>query len=1112
MSDTPPSAKKDLRGKIESLSAAQRAQLLRRLNGKAGALSPPAIPRRPDPRRAPLSYTQELLWLVDRLLPNRTAYSVCRMLRMKGALQVAALQAALNAIIARHEILRTTFDVLDGEPVQLIRDHVAFELPIIDLRTTPQADRQAQLRQLVLKEFGVPLDLARDLLLRATLFHLGPEEYALTLVTHHIASDGASKMILYRELSDLYTAFAAGKPCLPPEAPLQYGDFAHWQRAYLGAGVLAKQLAYWKQRLAGAPAVLEVPADYPRPAVFSFHGRREVKEVPNSLAAGLKDLSRREGVTVFMTGLAAFAALLYRYTGMTDIVVGTPVSIRNRVELEGVMGFFVNTLVVRTDLSGDPTFRDLLCRVRKVVLEAFEHQEMPFEVLLRELHPDRDLSHTPLVQVMFSVGKHDPMLTPEFPGVTLTPERVDRGVTKFDLIVGLTDGPDWMISGAEYSTDLFESATVQRLLGHFQTLMAGVVANPNLRLSELPLLSEAERRHLLIECNSTQADYPHDACIHELFEAQAARTPQVVAALFQGQALTYGELNARANRLAHDLRRRGVGPDVAAGICLERSLDLPVAILGVLKAGGVYVPLDPVYPAARLAAMLEDSGARVLLTQQRLRGLLPGGKDVLCLDTDAAALAGQSDANPARRASPDNIAYVIYTSGSTGKPRGVLVPHRGVVNHSVASTRLYGLRSDDRVLQFSSISFDISVEEMFPAWTVGAAVVFRHEDMPLTGPSFLQWLDQQAITVLDLPTAFWHEWVRDGALAAGTWPRSLRAVIVGGEKATAAALAAWAKAGTTAIRWFNTYGPTETTVIATAFEPAADAGAWQEEKDIPIGRPIANTRVYVLDAHLQPVPAGVTGELYVGGVSLARGYRNLPRLTAEKFVPDPFGAPGGRLYRTGDLVRYLPDGNVAFVGRSDDQVKVRGFRVEPGEVEAAMREHPGVREAVVSVTDDGPAGRRLVAHVLPGTNPPTVAELRSYLQGKLPAYMVPAAFVLVDRIPLTPSGKIDRKALPPAGPDAVEAPAASQEPRTPFEQALADIWCEVLGVERVGVEDNFFDLGGHSLLATRLIGRVRETFGVELGLRHFFETPTVAGLALTIVQEVAGAELRPVDV
>jgi amino acid adenylation domain-containing protein len=1065
--------------------SAQKLELLRRMQQEEGLDLPQ--PQRIAPRghldELPLSYAQQRLWFLAQLEPESPVYNIPVAYRLSGPLNVTALEQSLSEIARRHETLRTIFVTIGGQAVQRITPPLTWSLPVVSLQESPEAEREDAVRQLVTAEGRRLFDLSEGPLLRTILLRLDEETHVLLLAMHHIVSDGWSVGVFNRELSALYAAFSVGSPSPLPELPIQYADFALWQRQWLQGEVSEAQRNYWTQRLAGIP-MLELYTDRPRPAVQTFRGEREAIEISKPLTEALKALSRQERVTLFMTLLAAFKVVLRRYTGQDDIPVGTPISNRNRVETEGLIGFFVNTLVLRTDLSGNPSFRELLRRVRAVSLEAYSHADLPFEKLVEELRPERQLSHNPLFQVMF-VLQDAMMPTPELPGLTVSPHRVDTGTALFDLTLFMRDTERGLSGFLEYAADLFDAVSVKRLVRHLQSVLQGIVADPDQRLLDLPLLTEAERHQLLVAWNDTQADYAKESCIHELFEAQVAQTPEAVAVVCGESQLSYRELNTRANQLAHYLGALGVGPEVRVGICLERSLELAVGLLGILKAGGAYVPLDPSYPGERLTFMLADAGAAVLVTRARLEESLPAhAAQVVCLDTGWDTVARESEVNPASGVTAANLAYIIYTSGSTGRPKGVAIEHRSTVTLLEWAGELYTPDQLAAVLASTSTCFDLSIFELFVPLRWGGRVVLVENVLHLPTQ-----LAAQEVTLVNTVSS-----AMVALLSVGGMPASVQTVNLAGEPLQNT-LAQQIYRCATVRRVFNLYGPSEATTYSTF--TLVRKGASESPS---LGRPIANTQIYVLDAHLEPVPIGVPGQIYIGGEGLARGYVNRPELTAERFIPHPFSPePGARLYMTGDLARYLPDGNIEFLGRLDHQVKIRGFRIEPGEIEAVLGQHPAVHQAVVLSREEQPGDKRLVAYVVPTRErTPTVDELRRFLHPKLPEYMVPSAFMLLHSLPLTPSGKIDRHALP--APDQLCPSGGSTfvAPRTPVEGVLPGIWAEVLGLEQVGAYDNFFEIGGHSLTATQVISRVRRAFDIELPLRRLFETPTVAGLAVSI--------------
>ena len=1045
------------------------------------------------------SFAQQRLWFLNELEPGNPVYNIPVALRLEGQLNTDALAAALTEIVHRHEALRTTFTTLDARPVQVVGPPQSMPMPLVDISSLPATDREAEAQRLLHAEARRPFDLGRGPLTRANLLRLAPNDHILMLSMHHIVSDGWSLGIMIRELMTLYQSSLTGQPAALPELEVQYADYAVWQREWLQGDVLDKQLAYWKEQLAHPP-VLELPTDHLRPPMQTFNGAIHLVKLSATLYGALKNLSQREGVTLFMTLLAAFKVLLSRYSGQTDLVVGTPIAGRTRVETEPLIGLFVNTLALRTDLAGNPTFRELLARVRGVTLGAYAHQDVPFERLVEELQPERSLSHTPLFQVMVML-MNTPL--PELAMAGLTLRRIDlsTGTAKFDVTLLLEERDGGITAQWEYNTDLFNTETIKRMAGHYETLLESIVAQPEQHIAALPLLTQAERQQLLVEWNDTARAYPAAECMHELFAAQVARTPDAVAAIAGAEQLTYAALNQRADQLAQYLRTLGVGPEVRVGVLMERSLEMLTGLLAIQKAGGAYVPLDPQYPQERVAFMLQDADMSVLLTQARLAEKLPADTPhVVCVDADWAHITAQTEseigAQTTLATTLDNLAYIIYTSGSTGRPKGVAITHRSAATFLHWTHETFSQAELAGVLASTSICFDLSVFELFAPLTCGGTAIIGENALALPALAATH-----TITLVNTVPSAMTELMRIKGV-----PASVRTVNLAGEPLKRT-LVDQLYQQPTIERVLNLYGPSEDTTYSTyAVLPRTS------ERAPSIGRPVANSQVYLLDQTWQLVPQGVPGEVYIGGAGLARGYLTRPELTAEKFIPDPFAPePGQRLYRTGDLARYLPNGELDFLGRMDHQVKVRGYRIELGEIEAVLSRHEAVRACVVVARDEG-ADKRLVAYVASQPTGPAfdLTEMRAHLRAALPEYMVPAALVVLAELPLTPNGKVDRKALPEPEQARPELKNTYVAPRTALEETLVGIWAEVLRVERVGVEDNFFELGGHSLLATQLLARVRGSLQIEVPLRSVFETPTVAGLARVIEQnQQQPGSLRP---
>ncbi|MBI4662223.1 MAG: amino acid adenylation domain-containing protein [Verrucomicrobia bacterium] len=1091
----------------------------------------------------PLSYAQQRLWFLDQLEPDRCLYNLPLALRLLGPLDVRALRQALQEIVNRHESLRTSFAANGECPSQVIARRHTLSVPLTEVNNEAGLDREAEVNRRIARASREPFDLSRGPLLRAELLRLNRQDHVLILTLHHIVCDAWSMDVLLRELAVLYQAFATDQPSPLPDLPIQYADFALWQHQHHQDEVVAAQLAYWTRQLEGIPNILELPADHPRPVIQTYRGAHQPFVFDRALTKALMALGQTENATLFMVLLALFKTLLHRYTGQGDVVVGSPIANRNRREIEPLIGIFANTLVLRTRMHAGLRFRELLRQVRQVALEAYDRQDFPFEKLVERLQPERTLSHNPLFQVMFVLQNAWPenlALT----GLDIQPMEVHTGTAKFDLTLAMRQDGRQSIGQIEYNTDIFEPPTIARLLGHFQTLAESAAADPGRRLADLSLLSPGERHPILIKWNQTRSELPTGRCLHQLFEAQAEKTPDAEAFVAQRTRLTYRELNQRANALAQRLRGLGVRPDVLVGLCVERSANMVVGMLGVLKAGGAYLPLDPMYPKARLAFALSDSQAKVLVTERnQLDRLPPHEARIVCLDTDddACPAAGVqsvsgstralacSDRRPAGRnvgavespddecfehdraagdgadhdtrgrvrfptqfgsdrsaasseaqsPRPENLAYVIYTSGSTGQPKGVCVEHRNAVSLVEWARRTFEPAELQGVLASTSMCFDLSVFEVFVPLSCGGKVIlaenlFQFPSLPAAG---------EVTLVNTVPSAMAELLRLDGV------PGSVCAVILAGEPLSPK-LVEEVHERTRAKRVLDLYGPTEDTVYSTGSVRSPGGPA-------TIGRPLINKQAFILDAQLQPLPAGVPGELYLGGCGVARGYLNRPQLTAERFVPDPLNlTPGARLYRTGDLARFRSDGNIEFLGRRDHQIKLRGYRIELGEIEAAMRQHPRVRECAVAVAEMGTGEKSLVGYIVPRENLAIDSgSLRSFLAERLPAHMVPAAFVRLNALPRTANGKVDRRALPSPEPARQRATEKQAPPRTATERILAEIWKDVLGVTSIGVHDNFFELGGHSLIVTRLIARLRAAFEIDLAIRTIFEAPTIAALA-----------------
>jgi amino acid adenylation domain-containing protein len=1085
----------DTRQRLAGLSEEQRHALAQRLAKRRRAEPASTIPRRAVEGPIALSFAQQRFWFVAQLGAVNTAYNVGEGFFLSGPLDLNALVRALNEMPRRHSVLRTTFEVVDGRPFQRIAPELALDVRVEDVPAGP--DQMQDLTRRAREEERRPWDLAAGPLFRARVFRLSETQHFLHILVHHIISDGWSKGVLVRELTALYGAFSKGQASPLEEPPIQYSDYALWQHEWLASDAAKKQLAYWTDRMAGAPTLTLPAGEAP---AGTGAGTHRWMTISSETTAALRALSQAEGVTLFMSLVAAFSCLLSRYSGQAEVVVGSPIANRNRTELENLIGCFMNPLPHRIDTGGGITFRQLLARARETCVGAQANQELPFDVLVRAVHPRRDVGNAPLFQAMILLHNtwetmalsSDGLGSAKFDGTGAAEidDLAMRGDLVYPIALEVIEAGPRLLACFEYSNEY--DTLLRRVSHHFRAVLREVVANPDVPVADLAVVTPDERSTLLQAWAASAPRVEADAA-HVQFERQVLQSPDAPAVIAATGTMSYADLNARANRLARHVRAVGAGTDTPVAILLERSPDLITSVYATLKAGAAYVPLDAASPASRLSAILHDARMPVLITTQALLDTMPelaaAVSVVVLLDAHAGVIADQPAHNLDLPVHPAQLAYVIYTSGSTGRPKGVQIPHGALASYAASCVRRFDLTPADRVLQFASIAFDTAVEEIYPALASGAALVLRDDAMLASAVTFLDGCLRHGITVLDLPTAFWHELTARVTADRLPIPPALRLVIIGGEKALAPRAAEWLAAAP-AVRLLNTYGPTEATVVATETEIRAG----ESFDDVRIGTPVPGASAYVLDPAMRLLPAGVVGELYLGGSGLARGYLADPSLTADRFVPNPFSIePGARLYRTGDLVRFDADGRLLFVGRADRQVKLRGFRIEPSEIEAALVAHADVRDAAVIVREDTPGDQRLVAYVVcaPGTAP---AALRRFLQDRLPDHMIPSAYVPLDELPRNTQGKIDRAALPrPSGERQVEE--AYVAPLAGTEQAIAAIWAEVLGVDRVGATDNFFDQGGHSLLLLRVHARLQKELGGTLTVVDLFRYPTVRALA-----------------
>ncbi|MBN3938514.1 amino acid adenylation domain-containing protein [Nostoc sp. NMS9] len=1105
----------------------QKAEIinfLRQINTAASSQIPPIVACERN-GNLPLSFGQQRIWFLHQFEPDSSSNNMPVVVRFTGNLNVAVLKESLREVVRRHEVLRTTFPAVNGKPTQVIATDVSLTLPIIDLRQVPDEQREAEAHLLATKEAHQPFDLGNGPILRVLLLQLSDREHLLIWNMHCIVCDGASSDLFYQDFTTIYKALSVGKASPLTPLPVQYADFTNWQYQWLQGEVLESQVNYWKQKLEGNLPIIELPYDRPRPqSVQTYRGDRAALLLSKALNHALKDLSQKWGVTLFMTLLAAFELLLYRYSGQEDLLISFASAGRGQVETEGLIGFFSNTLVLRSNFALNPTFRELLDRVRKDCLEAYTHQDLPFEKLIEELRPEqRSRNSSPLFQVKFSLNppwsNGRGMASVQLPDLTITSlfGYIYHGKTKYDLTLVLREQDNGLGMVFDYNAEMFDASTIEGMLGHFKTLLEGIVANLDRPIAELPLLTAPEQHQLLVEWSSKQADYPQDTCIHQWFETQAKETPNNIAVSFENQQLTYQELNQRANQLAYYLQTLGVESGVLIGLYLEPSLEMIVGLLGILKVGGTYVPIAPTSGQDGLAVILEDAQISLVLTQSSLvQNLSEHQAQAICLDSDWEVIAVHVTENPESYGTVRTLACVMYVSGCNGKPNGIAITHRNLVSHSLAISETWELNQSDRLLLIPSISCDTFLESLFPSWITGATTVLQSQELQNSTTQFFPFIAQQQITVVNLPTAFWYELVKEPSVSPQTLPASLRLVMVGGEKVSRHAYLTWVEKLGKQVRWLNAYGSLETTLTATVYDPETATEASNTRSEIPIGKAIANTQIYILDRRSQLLPIGVTGEIYISGIGVTQGYFNRLELTSGKFIPNPFSSESGAyLYRTGDLGRYLSDGNIEFLGRLDNQVKIRGFRIELAEIETILGQYPGVQKTVVIAKEYVPGDKGLVAYVVPKEGETFGSkQLLSFLQQKLPEHLLPSAFFIVDSLPLNANGQVDRKALSAFNPTNSKIEKIFATAENPLQLQLTEIWENVLGIHPIGITDNFFDLGGHSLLAVRLFSEIEKIAGKNLALSILLQAPTIEQLANIVERErcsKSGVAAAPID-
>jgi len=1061
------------------------------------------IPRKETSNPAPLSFSQERLWFSDQLIQERAAYNIPIALHLHGPLHLPELERSLKEVLRRHEILRTIFKNQADAPVQIVLSLEEIEttqlwqsirLDPIDLSELPEVQREHTCQQLITSEARRLFQLDRDLLIRTMLLQLAPQEHLLVITMHHIVSDGWSLGILGQELGVLYSAYITGTSSGLAEIPIQYSDYALWQKQEGQKEARRKQLSYWQDYLTDAPLLLELPTHYPRPTNQTYRGATYEFLLPSDLVEALKDLGYQENATLFMTLFTAFQTLLYRYTGLEDMLIGTPVANRQHIEIENLIGCFVNTLILRANLSGKPSFREALARTRQAALGAFAHQDIPFEKLVEAFHPERNLSYHPLFQVMF-VLQNTPWNVDSFIDLQVQISKLPTQTALFDLTLELRETEAGLAGIFEYNTDLFDEATVARMAGHYRTLLQGILLDPSQQLAELPLITEAEVLQYA-HWNATTVSYPDLHCVHELFEEQVACRPEAIAVIHGEERWTYDTLNQRSNQIARYLRKQGVRPDTCVGICIERSPEMIAALLGILKAGGAYVPLDATYPWERLAFIISETQLSVLLTQQKFAAKLPTAScSTVLIDTDWPFIKAEDTSDLASLSESRNLAYILYTSGSTGRPKGVEITHQSIARLLFHANYVH-LDASQVLLQMAPISFDAATFEIWGALLHGGCCVLYPGYIP-TANQLAEIVRAHRVTTLWLTSSLFNSMIDD----APEIFTGVRQLLIGGESLSPSHVRkALATLPDTHI--INGYGPTESTTFACCY--AIDHLLPEDVRSIPIGHPISNTQVYVLDKNLQPVPIGIPGELYIGGPGLARGYLRRPDITAERFLPHPFSKKiGARLYKTGDLVRYRADSTIEFLGRLDAQVKIRGFRIELGEIDAVVAQHPNTKECATILYKDASGEKRLVTYLVAHEQTEDIVQnINRYLKELLPEYMLPSAVLCIPTLPLTPNGKFDWRSLPPPDRQSMAVRETSVSPRNALETSLAKIWSEVMDIESIGIHDNFFDLGGHSLMATRVITRMSRIFHIPFSIQILFEAPTIAKLSLVVLEQI----------